>query len=208
MKIRELIEQLHKYEQEKEIYVVEEPVNTLDGLPTLRPVKSCEVIGQHELAPANYEVEGSAVLFSVIRVVDQKPKAVVKIPDSKVQEMIVSLADRLKGDSRKLFLSQVFGLDESEKSEQTINTIFKSLRGEEQASNSEQDQFVIHEALDRTYQILDQLQRALSENGFVQRDIEVRALYEQSVEKVADLYQLIGARSCEKTHSVTLAVVK
>ena len=63
--------------------------------------------------------------------------------------------------------------------------------------NHDVDPFLVHEALDRTNLILRQLEDALGEHPIIQQDGCVRILYEQSVENLSQLYQLIGRKSLD-----------
>ncbi|KZY42800.1 MULTISPECIES: hypothetical protein [unclassified Oleiphilus] len=197
MKIRELLAQMQKLDLEKEIYVFDEPQNTLDGLPALRPVSSCCLINERDISRETYEVATNKKEFAVLKMSYAKSNPCIAIPEIGTQELIVRLADRLEGEPRQLFLTQSFGLDSSEMSEDAIYAIYRKLNQDNVDAGSRNDEFVVHEALDRTYQILDQLQRSLSDNRFVQNNAELRSSYEASVEGLADLYQLIGAKACD-----------
>jgi hypothetical protein len=59
------------------------------------------------------------------------------------------------------------------------------------------DPFLVHEALDRTNLILRQLEDALGEHPIIQQDGCARVLYEQSVENLSQLYQLIDRKSLD-----------
>lgn len=66
---------------------------------------------------------------------------------------------------------------------------------EECIEDQKLDPFLIHEALDRSNLVLDQLERALGENSVIQNDRETKALYDNAVESLASLYQLLGQKS-------------
>lgn len=61
--------------------------------------------------------------------------------------------------------------------------------------DKEIDPFLIHEALDRSHIMLDQLQRTLGEHPAIRMDEQAQLLYENAVESLSKLYQLLGSRS-------------
>jgi hypothetical protein len=70
------------------------------------------------------------------------------------------------------------------------------------ACNNEQeyggiDIFLVHETLDLLNLIMRQLKVALGDHPIIEQDESLRVLYDQSVENLAELYQLIGRQSLD-----------
>jgi len=55
------------------------------------------------------------------------------------------------------------------------------------------DVFSYHEALDRTHMMLTNLECALGDHPVILKEEKAHALYEAAVEKLAALYQVLGA---------------
>ena len=58
--------------------------------------------------------------------------------------------------------------------------------------NPEIDSYSYHEALDRTHVLLTHLENALGDHPVILKEPQAYTLYEQSVEKLAELYQFLG----------------
>lgn len=57
------------------------------------------------------------------------------------------------------------------------------------------DQFHKHEALDRTYMILCIAEQHLRNHPFIQQDEEIKKLLDDGLDKLAEMYQLIGTKT-------------
>lgn len=62
------------------------------------------------------------------------------------------------------------------------------------------DKYSYHEALDRTHIQLSSLEMALGDHPVIQSEPEAKALYDKAIEHLADLYQVLGRISLEKTN--------
>ncbi len=65
------------------------------------------------------------------------------------------------------------------------------------------DGYSHHEALDRTHIQLSSLELALGEHPVIQSDGDAKALYDNAVESLAELYQVLGRMSDERGGSST-----
>lgn len=50
-----------------------------------------------------------------------------------------------------------------------------------------------HEALDRTYMLLETLENLLGEHEVIQNESTYKALYENALQNLSDLYQKLGS---------------
>ena len=57
------------------------------------------------------------------------------------------------------------------------------------------DSFSYHEALDRTHILLCHLENALGDHPVIQSDVKAIALYQEAVNSLSNLYQLLGAEN-------------
>ena len=60
--------------------------------------------------------------------------------------------------------------------------------------DKQKEQEFIHELLDRTHITLKHLEMSVGEHEIIDRFDDVKAKYNEAVENLADLYQLIGRR--------------
>ncbi|EOV1173370.1 hypothetical protein ACOLZ1_002903 [Vibrio fluvialis] len=60
------------------------------------------------------------------------------------------------------------------------------------------DPFHQHEAMDRTYIQLEQLESALGEHPVIKGDSAAKELYEKAINSLSDLYQYLGSNEAKE----------